>query len=230
VTTDELALEDTDESADAWPAFVDLLAASTLVVIVFLAVFVYEKVLADGLINDRKEALLEALQAGPDRSRRYTIEDEGQLVRVVLQEDVTFPTAKYTLDHMRPEGRDAVRRIAEILDLPSVRRNYRQVLVVGHTDRQPTGLTQWTNWELSSARAAAVARLLVLSGLDPCRVSASGAGPYFPRLRNARTPEELKQNRRIEIEILPAREVDVGTIDERCARAGDGTLVAGARP
>jgi flagellar motor protein MotB len=227
VTADDLAFDDAEGVGEAWPAFVDLLAASTLVVIVFLAVFVYEKVLADGLITDRKTALLRALQSGDSSDRAYTVEDDQQLVRIVLRDDVTFPTAKYTLDYMKPEGRDAIRRIAVILSRDTVRRNYRQVLVVGHTDRQPTGLANWSNWELSSARAAAVARLLVTEGIDPCRVSASGAGSYYPRKKRARTADDLKQNRRIEIEILPARVLDSRSIETRCDPAGDGTTRLG---
>jgi outer membrane protein OmpA-like peptidoglycan-associated protein len=229
VTSDDLAIGDAADDGYAWPAFVDLLAASTLVVVIFLAVFVYQKVIDDTIHRNNKTALLTALSSAANSNGNFTVIDAGQLIRIVLQDDVTFPTAEYTLDHMKPEGIKAVARIGVILKDSSVQKNYQQILVVGHTDRVSTGQANWTNWELSAARAAVVARQLVTAGVDPCVVSASGAGRYYPVTKNARTPAELKTNRRIEIEVLPALTQQASDTGDRCEKGTYASAMGGVR-
>jgi len=55
-----------------------------------------------------------------------------------------------------------------------------------------------SNWELSSARAGAVVRLIVKYGVDPNLVSAEGYAGYHPVATND-TEEGRSQNRRVEI-------------------------------
>jgi len=59
-----------------------------------------------------------------------------------------------------------------------------------------------TNWELSTARAIAVVKLLVTDGVDPEVLSAAGYGPYDPVASNV-TAEGQGRNRRIEITLVP---------------------------
>ena len=82
------------------------------------------------------------------------------------------------------------------------------VRVEGHTDDKPL---RWTsvgkyidNMGLSQARAAAVARLLVESGLDPKMISIVGLGPTQPLVPND-SPENRAQNRRVEIKVTDNR-------------------------
>ena len=58
-----------------------------------------------------------------------------------------------------------------------------------------------SNWELSTARAASVARYLVRKGIDPKRISIAGYGELKPIASND-TPEGRARNRRVEILIL----------------------------
>jgi chemotaxis protein MotB len=83
-----------------------------------------------------------------------------------------------------------------------------KLLVEGHTDNLPLGASLKerfpSNWELSTARAAAVVRFLQKEGqLQPERLSARGYSYYRPVASN-RTKEGRHQNRRIEIILGPS--------------------------
>ncbi|HEU5341701.1 flagellar motor protein MotB [Edaphobacter sp.] len=75
--------------------------------------------------------------------------------------------------------------------------------IEGHTDNVPIHTLQYaTNWELSTARATAIARLLLSSGhIDPANVAAAGYAEYHPIASNA-TEAGRAQNRRVDIILL----------------------------
>jgi len=74
----------------------------------------------------------------------------------------------------------------------------RRFLVVGHTDDQPLKNSVYKdNWELSTARALTVTRVLVQAGMDPKSLIAAGAGEHDP------VSKDRARNRRIEIALLP---------------------------
>lgn len=81
------------------------------------------------------------------------------------------------------------------------------VWVVGHTDDQPlTGNLKrrfGSNWELSAARAADFARVLIdRFGIPAERVTIAGRGPFDPIAEND-TPEGRALNRRVVVVIGP---------------------------
>jgi chemotaxis protein MotB len=75
--------------------------------------------------------------------------------------------------------------------------------VEGHTDNVPIHTAQFaTNWELSTARATAIARLLLEHGpIDPVNLSAAGYAEFHPVASNA-TEDGRTQNRRVDIILL----------------------------
>jgi chemotaxis protein MotB len=79
----------------------------------------------------------------------------------------------------------------------------RPVRVEGHTDDVPIHTAQFaTNWELSTARASAIARFLIdRGGINPADVSAAGYAEFHPVTSNA-TPEGRTLNRRVDIILL----------------------------
>ena len=94
----------------------------------------------------------------------------------------------------------------------------RRFLVVGHTDDQPLkSSTYKDNWELSTARALTVTRVLVQAGMDPKSLLAAGAGEHDP------VSKDRAKNRRIEIALLPT----INELPPLPASLGDET---GARP
>lgn len=81
------------------------------------------------------------------------------------------------------------------------------VTVEGHTDDVPIQTLQFpSNWELSTARAAAVVRFFIEQGVDPQRLRAAGYADTFPKVPNrdangAAIPDNQAQNRRVVIKL-----------------------------
>jgi chemotaxis protein MotB len=73
------------------------------------------------------------------------------------------------------------------------------VRIEGHTDNQPIHNAEFSdNWDLSTARATELVRLLMLKyGFAPERLSAAGYAQYHPVSSND-TPESRAQNRRVD--------------------------------
>ena len=75
------------------------------------------------------------------------------------------------------------------------------IQVEGHTDKRPIQTLQYpSNWELSTARANSVLKLLLDLGFSPNRLSAAGYGEFYP-IAEGDDPEILQQNRRIELKL-----------------------------
>lgn len=100
---------------------------------------------------------------------------------------------------VKAEGQSLLKEIGALLkDLPD-----KQIRVEGHADAQEIGPTLKSrfpsNWELSKARAAGIARYLVQeAGIDPDRVSTVGYGASKPVATNT-TEDGRQKNRRVEI-------------------------------
>ena len=96
-----------------------------------------------------------------------------------------------------PQASNIVGRITKVLTgLPN------GVVVEGHTDSTPIQTVQYpSNWELSSARAAAIVRSLQEAGLASTRLSASGLADTKPRADNS-TVEGRSKNRRVSLLVL----------------------------
>jgi chemotaxis protein MotB len=75
--------------------------------------------------------------------------------------------------------------------------------VEGHTDNVPIHTAQFaSNWELSTARSTAIARLLLEHGpIDPANLAAAGYAEFHPVASNA-TEDGRTQNRRVDIILL----------------------------
>jgi outer membrane protein OmpA-like peptidoglycan-associated protein len=101
---------------------------------------------------------------------------------------------------MKPTSEAAFDRIAASLRT----RDYR-LRIEGHTDDVPIHTAQYpSNWELSTARATEIVRLLIVrDGFAPDRLSAGGFAGYQPVASN-RTREGRGMNRRVDIIVLGA--------------------------
>jgi chemotaxis protein MotB len=89
-------------------------------------------------------------------------------------------------------------RIASLLAV----RTYK-MRIEGHTDNVPIHTAQFaSNWELSTARATDLVRLLMVRyGLDPDRLAAAGYAQYHPIAGNDTEPGRAL-NRRVDIVVL----------------------------
>lgn len=84
------------------------------------------------------------------------------------------------------------------------------VRVEGHTDNVPIHTAQFdSNWDLSSARATGIAKLLLdLHAVTPERLSAAGYAEFHPADTNA-TPQGRANNRRVDLVVMPRSRVDL---------------------
>lgn len=99
---------------------------------------------------------------------------------------------------LRPQAHSAFLRVVGIL-----RRWPHRLRIEGHTDNLPIHNARFnSNWELSTARATEVVRLLVTEfGFAPDRLSAAGYGEFHPIADNA-SSDGRSANRRVDIVIL----------------------------
>jgi len=128
-------------------------------------------------------------------------EIEGKL-KVTFVDKILFDSGSVMI---KAKGQEVLLKLAD-----SFRDSKDQnIAVEGHTDNVQIGsalLDRFpTNWELSTARATAVVRFLQEKGnIEPERLTASGFS-FYRAVADNETPEGRKQNRRIEIILVPAR-------------------------
>ncbi|MBJ6136164.1 MotB family protein [Marinobacter litoralis] len=152
----------------------------------------------------REEAAKEALEADAARIRevlaeaiedgRITIEADLDQHRIVIrvEEKGSFPSGSAELTW---EFETLLLEMAEVLaDIPG------ELTVEGHTDDIPIRNSRfYSNWDLSAARAAAVANALLATGaVEPTRLAVKGLADTEPRGEND-SSESRAKNRRVEI-------------------------------
>jgi chemotaxis protein MotB len=117
-------------------------------------------------------------------------------VYVSLQENLLFPSGSAVVN---PKGKQALGTLAQVLNVnPDI-----NIVVEGHTDSIPIHGKFQDNWDLSTARANAIARILIDGyQVDPTRITASGKSKYDPVDSND-TAEGRQRNRRTEIILAP---------------------------
>jgi chemotaxis protein MotB len=121
--------------------------------------------------------------------------------RFVVPTDVLFDTASADLN---PSAQGSLTKLAQTLnevaaEIPS---SLDWVLRIdGHTDKRPIHTAEFpSNWELSTARAVAIVKYLVVQGIPAPHLSANGFGQFQP-LDPADTEAAYAKNRRIEIQL-----------------------------
>ena len=124
-----------------------------------------------------------------------TLHRETDGLVISLQEFGFFDSGSATI---KPESLAALDRIASILAI----RTY-NLRIEGHTDNIPIHTARIvSNWELSTARATELVRLLIIRHrIAPERLSAAGYAQYHPVASNL-TAQGRAQNRRVDIVIL----------------------------
>ena len=151
------------------------------------------------LLDDTKKTIETSLKDEIASQDIELIELEDTL-KVIFIDKILFDSGSVTINE---KGKALLLAFAE-----SIRQqNDQNILVEGHTDNMPLGPSLKerfpSNWELSVARAAAVARFLEDEGqLRPQRLSARGYSFHRPVASN-KTTAGRRQNRRIEIILSP---------------------------
>jgi chemotaxis protein MotB len=167
----------------------------------------------DEFADSYLEVIQEKLQGFVNRNElqetvRVEKEEEGVFLR--METGTLFGSAEADL---RPDAREILKYLSQVTRDLNV-----GVVIAGHADNQPILSGSFaSNWELSAARAAGVARYLVQDGHPATMVRVESYGEFKPIADND-TPEGRAKNRRVEL--FYSRE-DVRSAAIRWSSAGD---------
>lgn len=133
----------------------------------------------------------EARAAGIGKKVTATVAPDGLTVRINT-DGVFFDSGAAVV---KPAARPLLARVATVFRIDG----RHAIAVTGHTDSRPINSGQYpSNWELSTARASAVVRVLAGDGVAPARMTATGRASYDPVGSNA-TERGRAENRRVEL-------------------------------
>lgn len=119
---------------------------------------------------------------------------DGKMV-VSLGSDILFPSGSAQLSE---KGTEAIKAVTT--QLASI--TGRDFQVEGHTDNVQMKSENYSNWDLATARALSVLKIMTANGMPANRISAAGFADTKPIANNA-TSQGKAQNRRIEIVVVP---------------------------
>jgi chemotaxis protein MotB len=154
-----------------------------------------------GLMDQQRKAIQDIRKKMSDalvgfNSNELTVSIKNGKVYISLQENLLFPSGSAVVN---PKGKEALSKLADVLN------NNTDITVdiEGHTDSVPIRGRYQDNWDLSTARANSIVRVLTKDyKVDPERVIASGHSQYDPVQTNS-TAEGRALNRRTEIILSP---------------------------
>ena len=146
---------------------------------------------------------------GALESKDVTISQLQGKLTVNILDRILFDSGEADL---KPGGSTVLRKVADFL----TQHSSLKIHVIGHTDNVPIKSSARnrfaSNWELSTARAAAAVRYLTeVAGVDPRRLGIVGYGEFRPIADNA-TAEGRAKNRRIAITILSEEMAGADTV------------------
>ena len=133
-----------------------------------------------------------------EKENIYEVEKRDDGIAIRFSSEYLFRSGEALL---RPLAIPALEKVANTI----VRRTRFSVVVEGHTDDTDIKTEKYpSNWELSTARAASIVRLLVKQGVEGGRLVAAGFGATRPikniiGLEGNSLVKARKRNRRVEI-------------------------------
>lgn len=144
-------------------------------------------------LDQIEDQVRRALQPLIDR-KLVVVRHKPDWLEVEIRTDILFPSG---VAQLSTSADTVLHSLADILaPFPNPLR------VEGFTDNVPISTPQYpSNWELSAARAASVARLFASSGVTPARLGIIGWGEVRPLTDNA-TAEGRNQNRRVLVVVM----------------------------
>jgi len=128
------------------------------------------------------------------KQRTVNINQTKRGVVIDISASTLFRTGEATL---QPGMSDVLRQVAAVLSKEEL-----PIEVEGHSDDIPIATAQFpSNWELSSARASSVVRMLIDNGVPAKRLAVVGLASNQPLVPND-SPENRARNRRVTITIM----------------------------
>ena len=139
--------------------------------------------------------LVKRFQKLADAGKLRVVMRQGRMI-IELPNDVLFDSGKA---EVKTVGKSTLAEVGRVLaSMPD-----RRFQVAGHTDNVKIQTAKYpSNWELSTARAVEVVKLLLSANVKPESLSAAGYGEFDPVAPND-SDENRQKNRRIEITLVP---------------------------
>ncbi len=225
----DLRLRAGEMETSYWTVLSDVMTSMFFLVVLYV-LGQHIKTFAESAINERLAArqreISIALQTDiPSTFRnKVTIDSIApDRQKLTFNSDVLFGVCRAELTD------DGKALLVAVVKAIGPRQRYLEAIdVVGHTDRVPTGnygCHYATNWELSSARATSVVRLMRdSSSVSGSKLAAIGRAEFHPVSGNTGSdPASYAKNRRIEI-IL---QYDRRDVDRLLASPAPSTNIAG---
>ncbi|HEU0189162.1 MAG TPA: flagellar motor protein MotD [Gallionella sp.] len=137
---------------------------------------------------------LSQVMASLIKQRTVSINQTRRGVVIDISASTLFRTGEATL---QPGMLNVLRQVAAVLSKEEL-----PIEVEGHSDDIPIATAQFpSNWELSSARASSVVRMLIDNGVPAKRLAVVGLASNQPLVPND-SPENRARNRRVTITIM----------------------------
>ncbi len=149
------------------------------------------KAAIDDQMRETMDQILQVLEPAIADGRINVSQDQRRIV-IRVEEKGSFPSGSAQLTY---EFEGLLLEMAEVLaTIPG------NLTIEGHTDNVPIRTERfYSNWDLSAARAAAVANVLLARDyVQPTRLAVTGLADTEPRVSNT-SPENRAKNRRVEI-------------------------------
>jgi chemotaxis protein MotB len=135
---------------------------------------------------------------------KFKVKLVPQGIKLILQDTILFKSGSADIDPKYYPLLDSIYKIISSLPNP--------IEIDGYTDNTPIHTPIFpSNWELSTDRAASVAKYFISKGFDPSKIKIAGYGKYHPLVPNT-TPENKAMNRRVEITILNIKGSELTTL------------------
>lgn len=148
-------------------------------------------------IQERMKAIagsLSQVMAGMINQGLVSVNQAKRGVVIDISASSLFRTGDAVL---QPGTLEVLRQVAAVLS-----KEDHPIEIEGHTDDIPIATAQFpSNWELSSARASSVARMLIDNGVPAKRLAVVGLASNQPLALND-SPENRARNRRVTITIV----------------------------
>lgn len=145
----------------------------------------------DDQMRETMDQILQVLEPAIADGRINVSQNQRRIV-IRVEEKGSFPSGSAQLTY---EFEGLLLEMAEVLaTIPG------NLTIEGHTDNVPIRTERfYSNWDLSAARAAAVANVLLARDyVQPTRLAVTGLADTEPRVSNT-SPENRAKNRRVEI-------------------------------
>jgi chemotaxis protein MotB len=203
--------------SNIWPALVDVIIATMMILMLFMIIQQIVFFLSDALrrveIKNRQDQLVQLIKEGEEQGTipKGVIQWEilGDQQKLRFSSALLFPVGSAEIPMNRMDSFAFLDALGGLLHRAFYEKKlFDQIYIEGHTDTTPIRSGRFpSNWELSTARAVYIAKYLIEHGaLTPALsekrfLGASGYSEYNYILPND-TEEAMATNRRIEILLI----------------------------